>query len=95
MTILDKPVEKTDLRNYSAPEGGKLDPILGRIDLVAILTAALGVCVLVVVGVVMAAIELARLISSLWSNSFDRWLIIVLSVAIIWVAVRGKRLCVF
>jgi hypothetical protein len=74
---------------------GRFDPILGRIDLIAILTAVLGVCLLGVAAVVMALIELARLISSLWSDSFDRWLLISLGVALIWVAVRLKKLCVF
>jgi hypothetical protein len=95
MTTLDKPVDKADMGSCSLEQGGKLDPILGRIDLVAILTVVLGVSVLAVAGIVMAVIEIVKLISSLWENSFDRWLIIILSVAIVWVAVRGKRLCVF
>jgi hypothetical protein len=95
MTTLDKPMDKTDTGSYPIERGGKLDPILGRIDLVAILTVVLGISVLAIVGMVMAVIEIVKLISSLWENSFDRWLIIILSVAIVWVAVRGKRLCVF
>jgi hypothetical protein len=95
MTFLKKTAYQPDVKNYSPPESGKLDAILGRIDLVAILTAVLGLCVLAVVAGVMAMIELAKLISNLWSDSFDRWLIIALSVAILWVAVRGKKLCVF
>jgi hypothetical protein len=95
MTFLKKTAYQPDVKNYSPTQSGKLDAVLGRIDLVAILTAVLGLCVLVIVAGVMAMIELAKLISNLWSGSFDRWLIIALSVAILWVAVRGKKLCVF
>jgi hypothetical protein len=92
MTIIEEPQQ--NLESYSIPVQGKLDPILGRIDLVAILSAMLGVCLLAVAAIVMTMIELARLITSLCSDSLDRWLIIVLGLAIVWLAARRKKLCV-
>jgi hypothetical protein len=68
---------------------------LGRIDLVAIVIGLLGVCLLGVVALVMAVIELAKLVASLWSDSLDRWLMVTLAVAIVWILARWKRLCVF
>ncbi len=72
-----------------------LDPILGRIDLIAILTALLGGCLLGGAVAVMAIVEIAKLISCLWLDSFDHWLLITLSLALLWVGARRKKLCVF
>jgi hypothetical protein len=74
---------------------GQLDAVLRRIDLVALLTAALGAALLGVALVVTAAFQLGKLVSMLWADSFDRRLVVVLALAVIWVAVRWKRLCVF
>jgi hypothetical protein len=95
MTTIGKTADPQEPKNLSIPQGGKLDPLLGRIDLIAILAAVLGVCLLGVAGLVMAIIGLARLISTVWADSFDRWLVIILGLALIWVAARWKRLCVF
>lgn len=64
---------------------------MSRIDLAAIVITLLGTSLLGVVAVVLAAIEMAKLVSSLWSDSFDRWLLIVSGVAVLWVAVRWKK----
>jgi hypothetical protein len=42
--------------------------------------------------VVIALIELAKLISSLWSDSFDRWLLMIFGVAVIWIIARRKHM---
>jgi hypothetical protein len=60
--------------------------------LVAILAALLGITVLGVAAVVIALIELAKLISSLWSDSFDRWLLMIFGVAVIWIIARRKHM---
>ena len=92
MTLTEEP--RQNLENYSVPPAGRLDPILGRIDLIAILSAVLGACLLAIVAVVLMMIELAKIVASLWADSFDRWLIIALGLAIVWVSVRRKKLCV-
>jgi len=73
------------------PEADKLDFILGRIDFFAIVITLLGFCLLGVVAAVMAVIELARLLATLWEHPVDRWLIITLGVAIVWVVARWKK----
>jgi hypothetical protein len=74
---------------------GKFDALLGRMDLIAILTTLLGVCLLGVAALVMGVIELVKLVSSLWSDSIDRWLIIVLGLTFVWVVVRWRKMSVF
>jgi hypothetical protein len=74
---------------------GKLDAMLVRIDLVALLTAGLGVGLLAATVAATAVVQLGKLISLLWAEPFDRWLIIGLGVAVVWVIVRWKRMCLF
>jgi len=74
---------------------GKLDAILVRIDLVALLTAVLGVGLLAATVAATAVVQLGKLILLLWAEPFDRWLIIGLGVAVVWVIVRWKRMCLF
>lgn len=93
MTPFDKP--HPEAANFTIPQEGKSDPILGRVDLIAILTAALGFCLLGVGAVVLAILEVAKLIAGMWSNSFDRWLVIAFGLAIVWIIARRKKLCVF
>jgi hypothetical protein len=95
LKTIEKLMNEPEVKNVSAPRDGKLDPVLGRIDLIAILTTVLGTCLLGIAAVVLAIIELAKLLSSLWVDSFDRWLLIVLGLTIAWVVVRWKKLCVF
>ncbi|HEX4349243.1 MAG TPA: hypothetical protein VH251_02590 [Verrucomicrobiae bacterium] len=95
MTTAEKSTNEPGLKEFSIHRDAKLDPVLGRIDLVAIVIGLLGVCLLGVVALVMAVIELAKLVASLWSDSLDRWLMVTLAVAIVWILARWKRLCVF
>ena len=95
MTATQKPANQPELEEFPSPRDGKLDPFLGRIDLIAIIIGLLGMCLLGVAAVVLTVIELARLVASLWADSLDRWLMITLGVAIVWVIVRWKKLCVF
>lgn len=95
MTTAEKTGSQSGMSPLPITKGGTLDFILGRADLIAILTAVLGVCMLGVAAVVMAIIQLARLISSLCSDSFDRWLIAAPALALLWVVLRGRKLCVF
>lgn len=88
-------IEKPFVSSPPNATAGKLDPILGRIDLAAILIALLGVCLMVATMTVMAVIELVKLISSFWASHNDRWLLLAFGLAIIWVAARWKRLCIF
>ena len=95
MTTAEKSANEPELKEFSIYRDGKLDPILGRIDLVAIVIGLLGMCLLAVAALVMAVLELTRLVASLWSDSLDRWLMVTLAVAIVWILVRWKKLCVF
>jgi choline-glycine betaine transporter len=92
MTSIEKPVDLSGTNDFPVPREGTLGPVLHRIDLVAILAALLGITVLGVAAVVIALIELAKLISSLWSDSFDRWLLMIFGVAVIWIIARRKHM---
>lgn len=74
----------------SLSQEGRSTSILSRIDLVAIVITLVGICLLGVAAMVMAVIELAKLISSLWAVPFNRWLILILGMAIVWVTARWK-----
>jgi hypothetical protein len=63
-------------------------------DLLAILTTILGICLLGLAAAALAAVELARLISCLWAHPYERWPLVMLGLAIIWILSRGKKLCV-
>jgi hypothetical protein len=95
MSTTEQPVDSLEAKRRAMDQDGKLDPILGRIDLVAILLALLGACLLGVAVAVLAFVELVRIVSSLWSDTFERWLLIVLAAALVWIVVRWKKLCVF
>ena len=95
MEIPEQPANRSDVKKESAAHHEKMDRLLGRIDLVAVLTLFVGVLLLGVVSVVVVIIELAKMISRLWSDSFDRWLIIVLALTIVWIAARWKRMSLF
>ena len=90
-----KPVNPSDANGFSVPQVGKLDSIVGRIDLVAILITFLGVVVLGLATMAMSVWELVRWLPSLWSEPFNRWLIIGLGATVAWVAARWKRLRLF
>lgn len=94
MTTVQPSADPTGTRQFSIPEAGILDSILSRIDLLAIVITLLGICLLGVAAMVMALIELVRLFATLWSGSLERWLIITLGVAIVWVVARWKKSCV-
>ena len=94
MTNIEKPVAASQpgLSPVSIPSAGKLEAILGSMDLAMMLAAFLGLCLIVATVAVMAVIDLARLASNLWSNHDDRWLIVFFGMVVIWVAVRRKKL---
>jgi len=95
MTTAEKSAETQSLNIIAVPREGKLDPLLGRIDLLAVLLTLFGICVLGVAAVVLALIEIAKLISAMLADPFERWLLLALSLAILWLIFRGKKLCVF
>jgi hypothetical protein len=94
MTAMNPPVEPATLKNLAIPRERKFDTILGRIDLLAIVLTLLGVCLLGAVAIVMAVIEMAKLVSCLWADPAGRWGLIALGVALVWVAARWKKSCV-
>ena len=77
--------------DVSFPQEGRLDLILAKIDLVAIVVTLLGISLLGMAATAFAFIELAKLVSNLWSDPLVRWLMICLALAIIWVTVRWKK----
>jgi hypothetical protein len=70
---------------------GKLGFVLRQIDLIAITIVLLGTCFLGLAAVAFAVIQLARLVSNHWAQPADRWLVMILALAIVWVIVRWKR----
>jgi hypothetical protein len=95
MKTIGKLTSGPEMKTISFPQGGRLDPFLGRIDLIAILTTVLGACLLGGAAVILTVIELVKLVSSLWSNPFDRWLIMAFGLTVLWVVVRWRKLSVF
>ena len=95
MTDAKKPETPLASNEVPARIDGKLDPFLGRIDLLAILIALLGVCLLGIAAIVLVAVELARILLNLWADPFDRWLLVILAASIVWVVARWKKLSVF
>lgn len=91
MTTNDIDVPPQQPFETSVSAGGKFDTLLTRIDLAAIVTALVGACLLTLTVAVLAVVQAVRLILTLWSNSLDRWLIITVCVALIWVVARWKR----
>ena len=94
MKNIEPPPDQPETNAILIPRESKLDLILSQIDLIAIVVAVLGLFLLGMVALVEAVIHLADWISHLWSHSLDRWLIIILGVAILWVVVRWKKSCV-
>jgi hypothetical protein len=93
MSSVNEPADQPVANCISIPREGKLDYILARIDLAAFVITLLGIGLLGVVALATAVFELARLAAILWSNPLDRWGIIVVGVAIIWVIARWKKSC--
>jgi hypothetical protein len=94
MTTANTPLGSPAAALDSIAPARKLDTFLGRIDLIAVISALLGACLLGVTAIVVAAVELSRLIAMLWADPIDRWLVVAFAAALIWVVVRGKKLCV-
>jgi hypothetical protein len=88
-TCPSQPAPKSD-----SPEDRKLDLVLGRVDLAAILTAVVGLCLLGLMAAALAAVESAKLISCLWAHPVARWPLVIFGLAIVWILTRRKRLCV-
>jgi len=91
MNTVQPSADPAEARQFSIPEAGIVESLLGRVDLLAIIITLVGICLLGLVGMVMAVIQLARLIAILWSGSSERWLLITLGAAIVWVLVRWKK----
>ena len=61
-------------------------------DIVAILIALLGLCqCLIVIGLIVA-IDCAKLISNFWTNHEHHWLTAIFGTAVIWIALRWKKM---
>ncbi len=91
MNTLGRPAETLTTKDLTLSQSRRREVILGRIDLIAIVTALLGLCLLALVA---AAIQLAKLIAYLCADPIDRWLVVVLGLAVLWLIARGKKLCV-
>ncbi|HEX4349973.1 MAG TPA: hypothetical protein VH251_06290 [Verrucomicrobiae bacterium] len=95
MTTLDKSGTSASLKNFPAARDEKPSLIVSRIDVVAVLASLACLCLFGFLAAAMAIVQFAELLSNLWSNSFDRWLILAFAVAVTWVVARWKKLCVF
>jgi hypothetical protein len=94
MTTVKTHADEPGIKEQSFSQSGRLDAVLGPIDLMAILTMLLGLALLGIGAVALAVMGLAKLLSNLCSDSFDRWLILALGLSTVWVVTRWKRLCV-
>jgi hypothetical protein len=88
---MEAPANQPESNEILIPREGQLDCILSRVDLAAIVISLLGIGLLGAVVLVMAVIDLAKLLAIFWSQPLDRWLSIVLGLAIIWVVARWKK----
>lgn len=91
MTTTESQPQPEESLDASIPSAGKLDPLLTRIDLIAIVIAMVGTCLLALTVAVLAMVQAAKLILNLWSDSLNRCLIVTVCVALIWVVARWKR----
>jgi len=91
MTTTNSPAQAEETVGTSIPPAAKLDSLLARLDLVAIVVTMAGLCMLTLTVAVLAVIQAARLIQSLWSDSLGRGLILVLCAGSLWVVARWKR----
>jgi hypothetical protein len=87
MTRIEKPAAS------GQPETNRVSA-MRWMDIAATVLALLGVCILAGGLTVMAVFDFARLFPCFWANPQDRWLVIVLGLAAIWVAVRWKKMSV-
>jgi hypothetical protein len=95
MTTFEKSADQPGLKSSSPSGDGKPNLIVGRVDVAAVLMTLLCLCLFGFLVAAMAIVQFAELISSLWSDSFDRCLIVAFGAAIVWVAARWKKLCLF
>lgn len=89
---------RADSRETATVAAGKpefLDIILGRLDLIAIVILVAGIFALLTLVTVFAVVALADNFASVWANPYGRWLIGILTAAVVWVIARWKKLCVF
>ena len=94
MSLIVKPALPV-LKSATHSHHNRVNVFLARLDLVALLTAMLGLGLLGVAAAVFAVIETARLLATLWIYPVDRWLMVGFALAAIWVTVRRKKLRVF
>jgi hypothetical protein len=66
-------------------------PLLARVDLLAIMIAAVGLVLAGAAGFVLAFIELTKLVRNFWADPVERWLVIIFAVALVWVTLRWKK----
>ena len=93
MTSIEHSTDLPLTSNVSIREESRIELVLGRIDLIAIIVALLGMVLAGAAAVVLALIELTKLISGLCSNPLERWLLIGVALAMIWVTVRWRKSC--
>lgn len=66
--------------------------VLTRIDLAAMVVTLLGLCLAFGVTVVEAVGDFARLVLGLWSNLGNRGFVVLITLAMIWLAVRWRQI---
>ena len=81
----------TEAVDVGVPVQKDSQPLLARVDLLAIMIAAVGLVLASVAGFVLAFIELTKLVRSLWADPVERWLIVIFAVALVWVTLRWKK----
>ena len=66
--------------------------VVSGIDKAAVIIVLLAACLSVGILGIMAALDFTQLITNFWTNPTERWLLIILGVALVWVILRWKKL---
>jgi hypothetical protein len=70
----------------------KRSSVVSGIDKAAVIIVLLAACLSVGIMGIVAALNFAQFITNSWANPTERWLLIILGMAIIWVVFRWKKL---
>jgi uncharacterized membrane-anchored protein len=73
----------------------RLQTMVDRLDLIAVLAGMVGLGVLGMVGIALAVVGLYRFMAAMWSHPFDRALMIAFALIVVWVVSRWRKLSYF
>lgn len=92
MEVSEKNTFASEAEAASMPPERTGNQALRRVDLLAVAIAVAGLVLACVAGLVVAAVELARLIPAVWSDPFGRGGIIMFGLAAGWIVIRRNKM---